>query len=59
VAAHTYARGAELGCPNCIAGEPQCCPFLWADEQPEPHRSATLKHMRYHLADVIQEVRRQ
>ena len=51
----TYEDGAALGCPDCLAGEEHCCPFLWADEQPEPKRTWALRHMGRHLADEIAE----
>ena len=53
----TYEHGAELDCPDCIGGEEHCCPFLWADAQPEPMRTWALKHMRAALVDVIAEVK--
>ena len=52
---HTYARGAELGCPDCLAEEPHCCPFLHADQLPEPQRSWALRHGRAMLADEYAE----
>lgn len=51
----TYERGAELGCPDCIAGELHCCPFLWADAQEGKGRRWALAHLRHHLADEIEE----
>ena len=52
----TYEDGAALGCPDCLAGEEHCCPFLWAAQQPEPKRAWALRHMRRHLADEIAAV---
>lgn len=46
----TYDEGAALGCPDCAAGEPHVCPFLLADDMPEPRRTAVLEHMLGHLA---------
>lgn len=45
--------GEHLGCPDCIGGEPHCCPFIWADQQPEPKRTKALRHLRAVLADEI------
>lgn len=50
-----YDRGVELGCPDCLAFEIHCCPFLWADRQEEPRRSWILRHLRRHLGDVYAE----
>lgn len=44
-----YERGEALGCPDCAAGETHVCPFLLADEFPEPRRSWALDHMRAEL----------
>lgn len=48
----TFAQGAELGCPDCKAGEPHVCPFIMADAMDEPRRTAVLEHMRRELDDV-------
>ena len=53
-----YARGASLGCPDCVTGEEHCCPFLWADAQPDSVRYWALRHMRAELSDVTAEVTR-
>lgn len=52
----TYTDGAALGCPDCVTGELHCCPFLWANDLPEPQRTRWLRHARAHLADVIAEI---
>lgn len=54
----TYEDGEQLGCPDCAAAEPHVCPFLWADQQPEPARSWALAHMQGHLSDEIDQTHR-
>jgi hypothetical protein len=41
----SYDRGEELGCPDCAAGESHVCPFLIADDMPEPQRSWVIQHI--------------
>lgn len=51
--------GEELGCPDCAAGEPHVCPFLYADQLAEPRRTTILAHLRevLDLTTVNQQVR--
>jgi hypothetical protein len=41
--------GEHLGCPDCAAGEPHVCPYLYADRMPEPRRRTILAHLRAQL----------
>jgi len=47
----SYDEGEALGCPMCACAEPHVCPFLIADEAPEPTRSWVLDHLRHNLDD--------